>query len=171
MGPVSASERETVEPPSGEPSRLPRANRRDALLDAAAALVAGGGIEAISMESVAEKAGVSRPLVYKHFANRSELLAAVYRRETALLHEELAAAVGEATTLESKFRALIHGALQAEADRGAALSALRAAGGRNKELREVQRARDRATVRYFARRAVRELGIEERQARTAVSIL
>ncbi len=34
------------------------------------------------MEAVAERAGVSRPLVYKHFANRGELLASLYQRES-----------------------------------------------------------------------------------------
>jgi AcrR family transcriptional regulator len=141
------------------------------LLDAATELVARGDIDAISMESVAEYAGVSRPLVYKHFANRRELLAEVYRREATLLHEELAAAVAAAQGLEGKFRALVHGALRAEADRGAALTALRAAGGRSRLLREEQRERDRVTVRYYARQAVREFGIEERHAVAAVSIL
>lgn len=154
-----------------EPSRLPRADRRDVLLDAAAAFVAAGDVESISMESVAERAGVSRPLVYKHFANRGALLAAVYRRETTLLHEELAAAVATADTLEAKFRALIRGALQAEADRGAALSALRAAGARNDELRAVQRSRDRTTVRYFTREAVRHYGADAARVRPAVSVL
>jgi AcrR family transcriptional regulator len=141
------------------------------LLDAATELVARGDIDALSMESVAEYAGVSRPLVYKHFANRRELLAEVYRRETTLLHEELAAAVAAAPGLEGKFRALVRGALAAEADRGAALGALRAAGGRSRLLREEQRERDKVTVRYYARRAVREFGIDERQALAVVSIL
>src|SRR6185437_4284278 len=91
-----------------EPTRLARSNRRDALLDAAADLVAAGDVESVSMEAVAEQAGVSRPLVYKHFANRSELLAALYQRESALLHSELAAEVQAAVTLEEMFRALIH---------------------------------------------------------------
>ncbi len=62
------------------------------------------------MEAVAERAGVSRPLVYKHFANRGELLAAVYLREATLLHRELAAEVGAAETVEGMFRTLIRGA-------------------------------------------------------------
>ena len=171
MSRVDASSAEAIEAVAAEPARLARADRRDALLDAAAAMVATGDVDRISMETVAERAGVSRPLVYKHFANRRELLVAVYRREAALLHAELEQAVTAAETLEGKFRALIHGALRAEAERGAALSALRAAGGRNHALREEQRARDRTTVRYFARRAVREYGVDERRARAGLAIL
>src|SRR6266480_4420461 len=81
-----------------EPARLSRAERRDALLDATAELVSSAEIDAVTMEAVAERAGVSRPLVYKHFANRGELLAALYDREAALLHAELAVDVEAAGT-------------------------------------------------------------------------
>ena len=99
-------------------TRLDRDDRRDALLDAASALVVSGDIEAVSMEAVAEIAGVSRPLVYKHFANRNELLEALYAREAAALHEEIGGAVAKATTLEDMFRALVRGSLSAQASRG-----------------------------------------------------
>lgn len=150
--------------------RLTRDERRDALVEAAARLVASD-VSSLSMDAVAEAAGVSRPLVYKHFANRAELLVAVYRRETALLHEELAEAVRNAPSLEGKFRALIRGALRGESERGAALSALRAAGARNHELREEQRRRDQGTVAYFARHSERELGTDPKATRATVSIL
>lgn len=153
------------------PARLSRVDRRDALLTAAAAILTGESVEAVTMEAVAERAGVSRPLVYKHFANRGELLAAVYQREAAVLHDELATAVRQATTVTDMFRTLIRGALKAQADRGTALAALRAAGGWNHALREEQRQRDQATVRYFATHVSRELGVGETQATLAVAIL
>ena len=83
--------------------------------------------------------GVSRPLVYKHFANRHELLAAVYRREAVRLHDELAAEVTDAGTVEEMFRALVRGSLRAAAERGQVFTALRAAGAWSRELREEQR--------------------------------
>jgi AcrR family transcriptional regulator len=147
-----------------ESGRLSRGDRRDALLDAAVDLVVSGDADTVSMEAVAERAGVSRPLVYKHFANRGELLAAVYQRETTLLHRELASEVGAAETVEGMFRTLIRGALHAAADRGHVFSALRAAGGRSRELRREQRGRDVETVRAFAGRAMRELGLDRRRA-------
>jgi AcrR family transcriptional regulator len=152
-------------------ARLARADRRDALLDAALALVAEDDIDSVSMEAVAERAGVSRPLVYKHFANRNELLAAAYQREAAQLHAELSAAVMAAGPVEDMFRALVRGALRAEAQRGAAFAALRAAGLRTRERRDEQRRRDRATLRYFAASALRDFGLDERTARAGVGIL
>jgi AcrR family transcriptional regulator len=154
-----------------EPARLSRAERRDALLDATAALVETGYIEDVSMEAVAERAGVSRPLVYKHFANRSEMLGALYQREAANLHAEMAAQVMAAETLEDMFRALVRSALEARATRGAAFTALRAAGVRDRERREEQRRRDRTTLRYFATRAERDFHLDGRQAKAGAAIL
>jgi AcrR family transcriptional regulator len=153
------------------PPRLSRVDRRDALLTAAAAMLTDESVEAVTMEAVAERAGVSRPLVYKHFANRGELLAAVYQREAAVLHDELATTVRQATTVTDMFRTLIRGALKAQADRGTALAALRAAGGWNHALREEQRHRDQTTVRHFAAHVSRELGVGEPEATLAVAIL
>src|SRR5215469_6935484 len=150
------------------PARLSRVDRRDALLTAAAAILADKSVEAVTMEAVAERASVSRPLVYKHFANRGDLLAAVYQREAALLHDELATAVRQATSVTDMFRALIRGALKAQADRGTALAALRAAGGWNQALRQEQRQRDQTTVRYFATRVSQELGVGKPEATLAV---
>lgn len=171
MARTSAREPDDPDATGVEPVRLARADRRDLLLDAAAELVAAGDIETVSMEAVAERAGVSRPLVYKHFANRVDLLAALYQREAALLHAELTADVSTAETVEDTFRALIHGALRAQASRGATFAALRAAGLRTRERREEQRTRDRTTLRYFASKAVREFGLERAQAKAAVAIL
>ena len=162
---------QTVPARTTGPARLSRVDRRDALLTAAAAILAERSVDAVTMEAVAERAGVSRPLVYKHFANRGELLAAVYQREAAVLHAELATNVRQATTVTDMFRALIRGALKAQADRGTALAALRAAGGWNHALREEQRQRDQTTVRYFATHVSQELGVGERQATLAVAIL
>jgi AcrR family transcriptional regulator len=169
--PEAIDEVEVSEPGVIESARLTRAKRRDALLDAAVALVTSGDVAAVSMETVAERAGVSRPLVYKHFANRNELLAAIYQRESVHLHRELAAAVAAADTVKGMFRTLIRGALRAAGQRGHVFAALRAAGAWNRELRHEQRGRDADTVRAFSRRVARELGIDRRQATVAAATL
>ena len=73
--------------------RLDSSSRRDMLLDIAAEIALTDGPDAVSMEAVAERAGVSRPLVYKHYASRDELLGAVYRRAARDLHRQLVAEV------------------------------------------------------------------------------
>jgi AcrR family transcriptional regulator len=156
------------------PSESPRLNgdeRRESLLDTAARVAVERGVEAVTMETVSDEAGVSRALVYKHFANRSELLTAVYRREAALLHEEMAAEVRSATSLEGMFRALIRASFRVSSDRGALFAALRTAGAWNRELRAEQRTRDRTTVKAFATQAAREYSLPIRDAQRATAML
>src|SRR5207248_991317 len=60
--PSGSARTRTETPPA---LRLARADRRGDLLEAAAQLIVERGVVAVSMESVAERVGVSRPLVYK----------------------------------------------------------------------------------------------------------
>ncbi|MFJ6379375.1 TetR/AcrR family transcriptional regulator [Kitasatospora sp. NPDC092039] len=59
--------------------RLAPAERRAQLLSVGARLFAERPYEEVLMEEVAEQAGVSRALLYRHFASKHELFAAVYR--------------------------------------------------------------------------------------------
>jgi AcrR family transcriptional regulator len=171
MGPTSA--RAPASPGRTPPGRgrLEGSARRDALLDAAVALVASSGVHDVSMETVAEYAGVSRPLVYKHFANRDGLLAAAYRREAAALHAELASEVAAAGNVEGMYRALLRGSIRATAERGQIFTALRAAGGWNRDIRREQRSRDLGTVRGFAAVAARQFGLDRKRAASVTAVL
>jgi AcrR family transcriptional regulator len=62
------------------PKLLPRAERRDALLTAAATAFARSGFAHTSMDDVAAKAGVTKLIVYRHFASKEELYRAVLER-------------------------------------------------------------------------------------------
>ncbi len=75
-GPASPPEQATA-----PAARLPRAQRRSQLLDVALALLAEDGFGALSMESVARRAGVNRAVVYRSFPNLGVLLATLLRRE------------------------------------------------------------------------------------------
>jgi AcrR family transcriptional regulator len=151
--------------------RLGRAERHAALVSAAATLVAEHDVEAVSMEAVAARVGVSRALVYKHFANRDELLAAVYRREATALDAEIVGAVRAAEGFDAVVRTLIRAVLVGARTRGATFARLQRAGARDATLRAEQAKRDRRTVRYFARLANEEFGLPEPHARSAVRIL
>src|SRR5579872_5822549 len=131
-------------PAGGTSTKRAPLNRRDSLLDAAGALLAAGDVAGVTMESVAAASGVSRALVYKHFANRHDVLSALFERESRLLHKQLTREVAEAVGLEAKFRALVEGALAAQASRGATFAALSHQGARQADQRAVQRRRDSA---------------------------
>ncbi len=57
--------------------------RREQLLDVTASLVAEGGFAAVTIQSVARAAGISRPIVYEHFGDLTGLLEALVGRELA----------------------------------------------------------------------------------------
>jgi AcrR family transcriptional regulator len=156
---------------TGQVARLGRTERYEALVEAAGDLVREGDVESVSMEAVAARAGVSRPLVYKHFANRHELLAAVYRREAATLDAEIVRAVQAAEGFEDVIRTLIRAMLAGAASRGTTFARLRRAGARDANLRQEQRDRDRRTVRYFAGLAMTEFNLSKAEARAALAML
>ena len=62
-----------------------KADRRSQLLDAAAWLVARKGVAGFTMEGLADAAGVSKALPYRHFANADEALVALMNREVGHL--------------------------------------------------------------------------------------
>jgi AcrR family transcriptional regulator len=156
---------------SSDITRLTRSDRRAALLDAAAELLAAGDVDDVSMESVAKRVGVSRPLVYKHFANRQDLLSALYERESAHIHKQVSVDVQTASTsLADMLRALVRGMLAAQAARGATFAMLVSSGGRTSRQHEIQRQRDRQTTRFFTKQAMREFDLGEPAAKAAVSI-
>lgn len=66
------------EPDAHEAARLTRAERRSQqLLRAAARLMERDGSQAVSMQAVAEEAGVSVGLIYRYFGGKDDLLLAV----------------------------------------------------------------------------------------------
>ncbi len=69
--------------------RLRQPDRRELLLQACLEAFARDGLEMTTMDSIALAAGVSKPLVYRHFHNRHEALLAVVDRESARLLLEL----------------------------------------------------------------------------------
>ncbi len=152
-------------------SRLTAEQRRDQILDVAAGLLGAGAPEDVTIDSVAERCGVSRPLLYKHFSNRDEMLGALYRREARRLDAELADEVGRAATVEEMFAALIGGALRAADERGHLFTLLRSAGGSSRQVRREQRDRDARTFGAFTTRAVTELDLDPDRGPAAVSLL
>src|ERR1700681_3774028 len=65
---------------TSRPVRADAQRNLDALLEAALAVFASSGVDA-PVREIAEKAGVGVGTVYRHFPQRSDLIAAVFRRE------------------------------------------------------------------------------------------
>jgi AcrR family transcriptional regulator len=70
-------------------TRTPRAQRRQQLLELAERLVLEGGVAALTMERLAEEAGVAKTVPYSHFPNSSAVLLAILERHWQALDERL----------------------------------------------------------------------------------
>src|SRR2546426_12626780 len=74
------------------PSRLTASARRAQLIDVGRSLFAERGYEAASVEEIAERAKVSKPIVYEHFGGKEGLYAVIVDREM----ERVVALISEA---------------------------------------------------------------------------
>ncbi|MFE2958278.1 TetR/AcrR family transcriptional regulator [Nocardia tengchongensis] len=78
-----------------------RQARRRSIMAAAAGLFAACGYRAASMEEIACRAGISKPVLYKSFSSKLELYLAVLHEEVQGLEQTLTVALGHAGDLES----------------------------------------------------------------------
>ncbi len=92
--------------------RLSADERRTQLLEVAGGLFAEHGFHGLSMEVLADAAGVSKPVLYQHFASKRELYLALVRQAVA----ELEAQVRKALEGTSDNRDRVHGAIAAYID-------------------------------------------------------
>lgn len=65
-------------------------DRLEAILDAAVVEFERHGFRRVALDDVARRAGVSRTTIYRRFANRDELVAAVVERENGALFADIA---------------------------------------------------------------------------------
>ena len=70
---------------AGVRTRMTGKERREQLLDIGRVLFAERGFDATSVEEIASKAGVSKPVVYEHFGGKEGLYAVVVDREVRRL--------------------------------------------------------------------------------------
>lgn len=89
---------------------------RTRILDAGLARLGEVGIARLALDDVAAAAGCSRQTVYRHFANRDGLLAAVILREEQAFLEQIRAAVVGRRDLEDALAAALDAALRLAAD-------------------------------------------------------
>ena len=105
-------------PPANQPAagaaaptplrRLRRAERREQLLAAATQAFARTGFAATSLDDIAEAAGISRVLLYRHFDSKTDLYRAVLDRAI----QRLTAAVGTRDYTYASIDALLQAAAE-----------------------------------------------------------
>lgn len=85
----------------GALARLPREERRAQVLNAAREVFVAQGYHTAAMDDIAERAGVSKPVLYQHFPGKLDLYVALLDDGIAVLLETFRVAI-EATTDNKK---------------------------------------------------------------------
>jgi AcrR family transcriptional regulator len=85
------------------------ADRRVAILDAARSAFADRGFHQTSLDAVAERAGISKALLYEHFASKRELFGAMLEMHV----EELVQRINHAVATAEPGEARLHAGLEA----------------------------------------------------------
>jgi AcrR family transcriptional regulator len=70
-------------------SRLPRGARRAQLLQAAQEVFVAQGFHAAAMDEIADRAGVSKPVLYQHFPGKRELYLALLEQQVTALTDRV----------------------------------------------------------------------------------
>jgi AcrR family transcriptional regulator len=83
----------TAEVPDRQRTRMTGSQRRRQLVQVARALFAERGYDATSIEEIAARAHVSKPVVYEHFGGKEGLYAVVVDREMSTLLHMISAAL------------------------------------------------------------------------------
>ncbi|WP_320671161.1 TetR/AcrR family transcriptional regulator [Patulibacter defluvii] len=90
----------------GHPNgQVPRALREEQLLDTALSVFAEQGYEATSIVDIAAAAGITRPVVYKHYGSKDGIYLACLRRARQQLEQQLAEAIDPDDDAEGQLRA------------------------------------------------------------------
>ena len=76
-------------------SRLPAAERRQAILDAALHVFSAGSYSGATTAQIAKEAGVSEPILYRHFGSKRDLYLACLDEAWRRLRESFEAAAAE----------------------------------------------------------------------------
>lgn len=150
-------------------TRLDPAERRRLILDHAAEMVGRDGVAAISMDSIAQAASISKSLVYNYFPNLNMLLSELLERELRRLRREQNKAARGADTFEGLVRGITHAYIKYIDERGLIIDRLQAEPSVSAVHDPTEYGRD-AAVDYLAEVIGKHLDLPPDVAQAAVDI-
>ena len=133
--------------------------RREQILDSAVELIIARGLSSCTLENVAVQAAISKPLIYKYFPRREDLLKAVLEREYRFLRGRGLAQLPRDMTYAEVLRMGTERAIEYLYERGTVMRLL----GSDRSVAALAQSRDRderaAMTKYFADRIRRNYGV------------
>ena len=152
-------------------TRLTKEGRRAQLLDCAEQILLELGPTAVTMERLAERAGVSKALPYAHFENADAVLRATHARIVGSLGQRLIDALTTAEpTIDRRERTelLVETYLDTVQDIGPVLGVVTAPGSRTVELADGDQ---RLGVRFLAELLGAHFGVAPDRARLIAPVM
>src|SRR5690348_12749924 len=116
-GGVTAIEQSEARPRG---TRLPRLARRNQLLGAAQEVFVAQGYHAAAMDDIADRAGVSKPVLYQHFPGKLELYLALLDQHCESLLHAVRTALASTTDNKKRVEATMHAYFAYVEDEGGA---------------------------------------------------
>lgn len=146
--------------------RLPRSKRRAQLLSVAKDVFSANGYHATAMDEIAERAGVSKPVLYQHFPSKLELYVALLDSHVEELITSVKVALASTTDNRQRVNAAVGAYFDFVNDNTGAFRMVFESDLRGEP--EVQRTIDRATsenVDAIAATITADAGLDEERAR------
>ncbi|WP_420880368.1 TetR/AcrR family transcriptional regulator [Rhodococcus sp. (in: high G+C Gram-positive bacteria)] len=88
-------------------SGIPLSNKREVVLNEAILLFHAHGYHEVSIEEIGQAAGINASGVYRHFASKSDLLAAAFHRAAERLAVAVSTALGDSSTPQQALESLV----------------------------------------------------------------
>ncbi len=151
--------------------RMTPKDRRAQILDAAVKLIVSTGHSGVSLEQVAAAASISKPLIYKYFPRRDDLLKALLEREFADLSGRGLNDVPRAIAPERIIRGTVERALNYYFERGPIVRLLSGDPAVAALARQGNRASRRNTTDYFIAKFMAAYGVPLDVAQIAVTMV
>ena len=107
--------------PNSGHKRLWADERRAQLIEVASQILAEDGVDGVRIPDVAARAGVSRPIVYKHFSNRQDILIGIledFGESLRARFEEVLGPNPESMDIKPALRAVIESTCDVLEDKG-----------------------------------------------------
>jgi len=125
----------------------------------------------VSLEQVAAAAGISKPLIYKYFPRREDLLKALMDREFSVLAGRGLNTIPRDIPIERVIRGTVESALHYYAERGPIVRLLSADPALAAQMRAGNRGSRRSTTDYFVKRFTEVFGVPQDVAIIAVTMV
>lgn len=135
------------------------AARREQILDSAVVYIVERGLSTFTLENVALQAGVSKPLVYKYFAKREDLLKALLEREYLYLGAHRLDELPKDVPLEPLIRAANKRAFDYLYERGPIIRLLASDRSVAELVHERERDERSAITEHFIKRLMKAYGL------------